>query len=335
LARKQVFTIDEAEKASSMPSIMLNLSSVFLLFKKDISSIYVIILLMSVKPRYWGTNKGEVLKAIVMGERRTWNEIYDKTGFTREELNQVLSDLFITDIISKSNRSYWIDDYDLYCEYRDFLQGNSESEYLTKEHQEKSEQFMIHRENLEKINDYIADNEIGKTVVEKILWWTYREKNLLSLDAEHCFIEGDLLDRLSKDLIDYSKEKVIVINPFVDQCSLSDKLKDATSQGKNVILITRSPLSESSTRVRSSRKKYHNVLAQSGVDLHYNDRIHSKILLLDNLVSIVSSLNFKSESSSGKNLEAGIVSWEKNMINSLTKYIENLLQDYETTNYTG
>lgn len=134
-------------------------------------------------------------------------------------------------------------------------------------------------------------------------------------------------------MIDYSRTKIFVINPFVDQCSLSDKLKEACLQGKNVTLLTRSPDYERKEWVRTSRSKYHYVLYQSGIEILYNNRIHSKIILSDDLLSIVSSLNFKSESSSGKNLEAGIVTWEKGTIESLTTYFQSLLKDYETNKF--
>jgi len=99
--------------------------------------------------------------------------------------------------------------------------------------------------------------------------------------------------------------------------------------------LTRSPSSESYPNVRSSRRKYHGVLTQNCVKIMYNDRIHSKIIVSDNELGIVSSMNFKSESPSGKILEAGMVRWQKDTIASLNTYIENLLKDYETTEFSG
>ena len=144
---------------------------------------------------------------------------------------------------------------------------------------------------------------------------------------------GDLLDRLCKDLIDFSKKNILVVNPFVDRCTLSDKLGDACLHDKAVILLTRSPLSEYYENIRSSRQKYHGILIQNGVKIMYNDRIHSKIILSDNELGIVSSMNFKSESSSGKIHEAGMITWQKDTIASLNNYIENLLKDFETNEF--
>jgi len=290
---------------------------------------------MSSKPRYWDTDNGKVLKAIVTSEHRTRSEIRNITGFTDDELNQILADLFISDLISKTGSSYWIEDYNLFCEYRDYIQGNYDSEYLRKEQQEKREQLKSYVDITETIREYLKENKYESTVIENTIWWTVRENIRYYLYSEHFFIEGELLDRLCKDVIDFSREQVIVVNPFVDQCSLSDKLKTSSVKGKDITLLTRSPENERNQWVKESRRAYHNVLLQNGVKLLYNDRIHSKIIVSDGVFGIVSSMNFKSESSSGKNLEAGIVTWEEETILSLNKYIENLLQDFETITYGG
>jgi len=296
---------------------------------------------MSLKPRYWGTQKGEVLKAIVNSKWRTWKEIFEGSKLKQQELDRILSELIDSEIISEEENTYdrlrsnyWIEDYDLYCEYRDYLQGNYDSKYLSKEYREEKEKIRALNERNEAIYNYIIENEYENSVVKNVVYWSLREGIKYRVFSEHFFIEGDLLDRLCKDVIDNSKNKVLVVNPFVDQCSLSDKLREASLQGKEVTLLTRSPSSEYVARVRSSRRKYHDVLLQSGVKMMYNDRIHSKVIFSDNKLGIVSSLNFKSESSSGKNLESGIVTWQKNIIESLNTYVETLLNDYETKVYS-
>jgi len=288
---------------------------------------------MSVKPRYWDTKKGQVLKAIVISEGRTWNEIQRITGYTEKEINQALTELFTQDDISKSGSSYWIEDYDLFCKYRDYIQGNNDSQNATKEEQEAKKIDAI-KTKLKEVIEYIRKNHFENMIIGKIIWWSLGSKIEYKHDSEHFFVEGDLLDRLCKDVIDSSTNKVVVVNPFVDRCSLSDKLKDASVKGRPVFLITRSPLSENSVRVRASRKEYHKALHQNGVNILYNNRIHSKIIVADDVLGIVSSMNFKSESSSGQNLEAGLVTWQKETIGSLNAYITKLMNEYESTQYT-
>lgn len=252
---------------------------------------------MSLKPRYWGTKKGVVLKSIVNSKWRTRKEILEGSDLKQPELDQILSELIDAESISEdkdtydhSRTKYWIEDYDLYWEYRDYLQDNYESKYLSKEYREEQERIMTLIEESDAIIDYIKKNGYENSVISKVIGWSLREKINYRLLSEHFFVEGDLLDRLCKDVIDYSKTKVLVVNPFVDRCSLSDMLKDACLQGKNVTLVTRSPSSEYSERVRTSRQIYHNGLIQNGVKMMYNDRVHSKIIFSDGILGIVSSM---------------------------------------------
>jgi len=297
---------------------------------------------MSLKPRYWDTKLSAVLKAIVSSKWRTRKEILACSGLEQNDMDQLMSELIDSEIVSEekntydhSETKYWIEDYDLYCEYRDYLQGDFDSKYLSKEYREERDRMNALRKKSEAIMNYIENNGYENSVIKNIIWWSQRAGIKYDVFSEHFFIEGDLLDRLCKDLMVFSKTRVLVVNPFVDRCNLSDQLKVVGIQGKEVTLLTRSPASESYENVRSSRRKYHGVLIQSGVKILYNDRIHSKILLSDNELGIVSSMNFKSESSSGKILEAGMVTWQKDTIASLNTYIENLLKDYETNEFSG
>ena len=61
---------------------------------------------MSLKPRYWGTKKGEVLKSIVNSKWRTRKEILEGPGLKQPELDQVLSELMETEIISEDKDTY-------------------------------------------------------------------------------------------------------------------------------------------------------------------------------------------------------------------------------------
>lgn len=170
------------------------------------------------------------------------------------------------------------------------------------------------------------------SVIKHVIEWSIRKKLNYNVSSEHFFIEGDLLNRLSLDVIDYSKTEVIVVNPKVYPCSLSDKLKETGD--RSIKIITQSPLSEGKKNEVSLRQKYHRVLLKKGVRIFYNDRIHAKMILSDGKIGIVSSLNFKSKSSSGRNHEAGMTTWQIEAIESIKKYIDNLLNDDETEEYT-
>ena len=280
-------------------------------------------------PRYWDSKKGKVLNAIFKSKNRTWNEIKEATKFSEKELRGILKELFDVDALSKKGASYWIEDYDLWCEYRDYQETSLES--LKK--QELRTQLNALKVKWNPIIEYLKEHHPGKSIISNILSWTMTQDISFNPQSEHFFIEGDRLDQISKIAIDQAHEGAVVVNPFVDQCSLSDKLKNACMTGKKITLITRSPASEGYSKVRKQRKAYHEALDQSGVNLFYNDRIHSKILMLDRKCGIVSSMNFKSESSSGKNHEAGLVTWQTNTIQSLNDYVDKLRTDFETKTY--
>ena len=93
-------------------------------------------------------------------------------------------------------------------------------------------------------------------------------KNLsFCLDARHFFLEGTYIDDLSKDLIRQAKEEILLVNPYIEQCLLSNTLIDATSSKVKVSVITR-PFRENDPfleekqayHVASRRKAYKSIM---------------------------------------------------------------------------
>ena len=99
---------------------------------------------MPVTPRYWGSWKGLILKAIAINDARTWSEIRASTGLDTGKLNKTLSELLASNLLSKTGDTYWIEDYNLYKEYKVFgeseefasHQNNSKSRTETKKNSE-------------------------------------------------------------------------------------------------------------------------------------------------------------------------------------------------------
>ncbi len=76
---------------------------------------------MSGEPRYWGSWKGRVVRAIAVDHAQTWNEIRDQTGLSPLTLNKVLSELFDAKAIEKdASGRYWVSK-ELYKAYKDYL----------------------------------------------------------------------------------------------------------------------------------------------------------------------------------------------------------------------
>lgn len=234
--------------------------------------------------------------------------------------------MFSLNLLSKSGDAYWIEDYDLYREYKDYGEGKYDSPYLDKSKQERSEMVKLLREKLDKIVAYIKLNQqrAENTVIGRVLWWTLRNSVDFNLASEHFYLDGDLLDRVSKDAISFSNKRVVVVNPYVDKCSLSDKLKNACSSGRGVLLITRSPDSDKEDYGKEQKKRYHQVLSEYGVQVFYNDYVHVKLMLVDDLLAVLSSMNLYASSSGGRSWEAGFVTWEERAVNAVIQSIQRI-----------
>ena len=252
---------------------------------------------MSGEPKYWGSWKGRVVKAIAIDRAQTWNDIRDATGLSPISLNKVLSELFDAKAIEKRpDNTYWVT-RELYKSYRDYL-GE-------------------HELPAESVRFRITEEEQKDLIVWIDTWKGVRTLDF-SLKPGHFFVEGMHLDDLSKNLILKARQEVFVVNPYVDKCDLSDTMRDAAGAGRRVRLVTRRP--------DADKEAYHKTLKAAGVQIFYNDAAHAKLIVVDRTVAISSSMNFYAASSGGKSWEAGLVSIEdvvvESVINSILKLIE-------------
>jgi phosphatidylserine/phosphatidylglycerophosphate/cardiolipin synthase-like enzyme len=286
-------------------------------------------LVLSVAPKYFGSWKGMVLKAIAVDGARFWGQIQRATGLEPEELNQALSELFQVDVLSKREDGYWIDDYDLYTAYVEYY-----SQLQDPSAPGETDRPVISPEDREKINHFLAYCKENRHISRKQAMQPVLACAMAIMDFENCsehfYLEGDSLDRLSKDVISFSEKRVVVVNPYVDKCGLSDKLREACSSGREVLLVTRSPGLDRAGRARDQKWAYHRALEQSGVEMFYNDYVHAKLMVVDDLVALVSSMNFISSSSGGKSWEAGMVTWQKNNVESIGGSIQKIIDGPET-----
>ncbi len=246
-----------------------------------------------------------------------------------EELNLALYELFQVDVLSKRGEGYWIDDYEIYTAYVEYYSQPQDPSVSG-----GTDRVDISPENREKLKYFLAYCKENRHISRKQAMQPVLACALNSMDfqncSEHFFLEGDSLDRLSKDVIDFCEKRVVVINPFVDKCGLSDKLREACSSGREVLLVTRSPGLDKAGRARDQKWAYHRVLEQSGVQMFYNDYVHAKLMVVDDLVAFVSSMNFISSSSGGRAWEAGLVTWQEGIVDSVATSIKNIISDTET-----
>jgi phosphatidylserine/phosphatidylglycerophosphate/cardiolipin synthase-like enzyme len=274
---------------------------------------------LSYSPIYWHSWKGQFLKAIIIDGANTWDLLFLKTELLDYQLNTALSELYDLDIIKKENDQYFVKDKRIMNDYLEFY--NHQIKTPLKTNLNKSEKVKKLREWLTNLRDYIRSRNAEETIIGSFGEWTIGNKVYFNLESEHIFLNDDMLDRAAKDVIRMSKESVYVVNPFVDSCNTSDILKEK-AESSDVRLLTRKPTS-------GSMQNCHTVLKDSGVNLKTNERVHSKVILVDNLIAVISSMNLYNGSTSGKSKEAGILMWERKNIESIVDFFENRWKDVE------
>jgi len=268
------------------------------------------------EPPYYGSWKGRVLEAIAVENVRDWNGILDYTQLTPETLNTAISELYRLDLIErKDDGLYWIKNIGVYHQYRSYFENLEAYKTPLIQHKEQKEA------TLEKALP--KDDNIAQWVVK---WRAF--KNLsFSLDARHFFLEGTYLDDLSKDLIRQARKEILLVNPFIEQCHLSNTLVDAVTNKAKVIVVTR-PILDNDPEVRAEKVAYHESLKKEGIKINYDRRIHAKLLVVDQQIAVISSMNFYSFSTGGSSWEAGMISIDEPIVNSVHKTIHQLLKKF-------
>lgn len=244
-------------------------------------------------PKYWGTLKGEIIKLIVLKEGALWDDLQDHLKIERSELNKNLSELYNTEDIYKNDSGVYRVSKDLYKSYKQMLKTIVE-----------------------------PDNNILK----KLENWDYYKKVDLKIERGFAYLNDRYLSSFVEFIIENVSNEIFSVNPIIEQCAFVKQLTEISSSGKKVTLITNKPEknarfykdSEFST---PTKKELHQELANNGALLYYNDSVHSKIIVVDGLVAVVSSLNYTSNAQSSKTWEAGIAVFDKNEI---TKIIDSM-----------
>ena len=241
-------------------------------------------------PQSW---PGLVIRAIVQGGRPlTWREIQEATDLDKKSLNRALFELISSEDIYKIERS-----------------TNTESKYNMSE-----ERFQIYSEL------YNPKTRLVKWIAQ---WKEIRNLDF-SIEHEHFFLERRHLDDFSKELISHAKFDVLIANPYIQDCDLSNTLIEATKNGINVQIITRPP-EDKHPEYLKKKQEYHSTLKQEGISMFYDAKIHAKLIIVDNTIAAVSSMNFYADSSAGVSWEAGLVTINQKVVNTIANAFSKVL----------
>lgn len=254
-------------------------------------------------PDYVGTWKGRVIKAIAFEGAKTWNEIRESTGLYANTLNLVLRELFDAGVLEKNDKGEYRVEYALYKNYKDYFEDIEEKEEFDP--------------------TIRITEEIQQEYSKWIDIWKDAKKLSFSLKNKHFYLEERFLDDFSKDLIANGKKEVLAIGPYVSTCSLSNTLRKASKKGAVVKIILR-PTKD------VNEADYHKILQSDKVIIHYNSKVHAKIIVVDRAVAIVSSMNFTVHSSGGQSWEAGLVTTNPDVVQNIVDSILRLMELPET-----
>jgi DNA-binding transcriptional regulator GbsR (MarR family) len=242
------------------------------------------------RPRSW---QGLVIRAIVQsGRPLTWREIQEATGLGKKSLNRALFELISSEDIYKIESN-----------------TNAESKYNISD-----ERFQIYSEL------YNPKTELVKWIAQ---WKEIRNLDF-SIEHEHFFLERRHLDDFSKELISHAKFNVLIANPYIQDCDLSNTLIEASKNGINVQIITRPP-EDKHPEYLKKKQEYHSKLKQEGISLFYDAKVHAKLIVVDSTIAAVSSMNFYADSSAGVSWEAGLVSTNQKVVNSIANAFSKVL----------
>ena len=273
---------------------------------------YEAVCLSREEPKYWGSVKGEILEAMTAFSWEAYSfgstEYIDWYGLTQfvplpeDELLVYVNELVRDGDFIRENDSYHVRPELLkeYIEYIDY-----------------------------EIERAIEEDRLGVIQVRPMekrdvtVWtdgWVKIHKPEISMAKEHFYLEGWLLDAFVKFLISKANETIIVVTPYLDMITPTKLLIDATQRSKRVVLVTRSP-------EKTSTRNYLKELSNSGITVLYNNKIHAKILLCDDKVAIVSSMNFLVGATAGWSWEAGIITLDKQTVDMIKDSLTTLPLD--------
>jgi phosphatidylserine/phosphatidylglycerophosphate/cardiolipin synthase-like enzyme len=214
---------------------------------------------------------------------------------------------------------------------------------LCRTHQDQAKLEAERSANEQKISPKEPEPKINYSVVTKPMppidflleWlkqWVIDKSVNLSMDSKQFFLSGPELEELARDVIGKAQDEILVTSPYVDSCHLATTLQRAVERRVKVKVVARRP---ENTKNDVPKAEYQANLRKEGVIIHYNNQIHSKIIVIDRKIAIISSMNLYSGSTGGATLEAGIVSFDKAVADSAVKYIIELLEKQESSDPTA
>jgi phosphatidylserine/phosphatidylglycerophosphate/cardiolipin synthase-like enzyme len=272
---------------------------------------------MGEEPKYYGSWKGRVIEAIVRNGLMDWNGLLEFTELSPKSLNKAIAELHQNGILTKEKDGKYKVIYEVYKEYKAFFNSQDTSA------EEKIVDVTARTiKGIDKIISATISSVKEKDIKSWINDWKKVNNLAFSVDSNHFYLKGGDLEIIIKGLIQRAKEEILVVNPFINQCNLSNAIGEAGKKGVKTTIITR-PIGSRDMR-REEIQDCHDELMQSNVVLKYNNSVHAKLVIVDREVAVISSMNFIPTSSGGSSWEAGVVSIDEAVVKSVVESIMNI-----------
>lgn len=264
-------------------------------------------------PKYWDTVKGDILNCMAAAsfEPFQWGDVESI------DVYYLTQSLPLSEAEIVVNLRELVRDGDVICEDEQLYHIRPE---LMKEYYEYIEYLMI-SESYDEGFDELQVPPIESWAISRwTVGWLKLHKPEITLENAHFYLEGYLLDAYVKFLITKAKETIIVVIPFLDMITPTKLLIEATRRNRRVVLVTRPP-------DKTSTRNYHKELSDSGITVLYNRNLHAKLLLFDDEIAIVSSMNLLVGATAGFSWEAGIITLDDKTVDMIKESITNLKFD--------
>ena len=275
---------------------------------------------MEFTPIYWETPKGKIIEAIAIDWCFLFQEVKDATNMETTELYNLIGELMEENLIYVYDGQYRVDK-DLYHEYWNYAVHFTDLP-------EK-----IHKESME-IMGIPVEEQVTLGIIDWVNTWVNLQKNYdidVTVNNNHFYLDGSLLPAFIHDLVRRASSSITYVSPWIEEIGVTKNLMTASSHGKKVIIVTREPdwssRSDWGKRQAGMYEKCHTNLSKFGAIICYKNEIHGKVLLVDDLIAVVSSFNLLKNPASGLSWEAGVVTYEPNVVKSINESISRLIAD--------
>ena len=226
---------------------------------------------------FWDKWQGRIIRAIVLHRAFTADKILKFSGLDKQAFEKAYSELLTRKFIEEKEDGRIFAAVEIYKQCMGFF-SKQQTELV----------------------DWVQQWRREKRI----------EHNLVD-NLTHFYLVDKSLSDFSNCLIEHAKCHIIVTNPYVRRCYLSDALASMSEKGVVVYLLTRN----------GEAQQYKNELLAKGVNIVHDESIHAKLIVVDRRIAIVSSMNFYAGSSAGQSWEAGIVTIDRDIVEEIRRSI--------------